>query len=463
MADMSTFIQVSDKIYLAFHSTHEVSCIMDSALDVELITIQGMVSRTDLSTSPISFAQIVLFKNFLLDAKAEAFDKRLIVCAGHDDDGIATCMMLLGSVKILIDKSSVSEVEAIFQTALLRVDCIQDNSLGCKSNVSILDSWRGLAQAQSNGWIELLHDEVDIDRCIDIQEHLHYDNPLNGSLHVIIPSRLIAFKCPRDVEDKVKDLSNDQWVDVDGERHFSPSFYADILGSDFGVQVVVRCDGAKPERACLYDFLDESDEFSDDDEEADESWVQGYAGYDETAFDEAGLVVERICMDRDSRNSPAALLSSADRFLTLARLAPGAVAIHGGDGDGLGDDAELLVSSLLIKDHCFDARSALAWIHLAHPPQRPQEPLCFSMGPLDEEFRAGQAQCTSCLPARLLLRELPVLTGESCLSVGWRTAFRPSKESSLSFGGRAPTPSLCCSAVGDPSLLQCCCRGGPRW
>jgi hypothetical protein len=30
---------------------------------------------------------------------------------------------------------------------------------------------------------------------------------------------------------------------VDDVRHFGPAFYADVLGSEFGVRVAVRCDG----------------------------------------------------------------------------------------------------------------------------------------------------------------------------------------------------------------------------
>ena len=74
-------------------------------------------------------------------------------------------------------------------------------------------------------------------------EYLHNDDPANATLHVIIPSRLVAFACPDDLRPVEGPGEAPPWADIAGRRHFGPDYYADILG-DFGVQLVVRCDAA---------------------------------------------------------------------------------------------------------------------------------------------------------------------------------------------------------------------------
>ena len=95
----------------------------------------------------------------------------------------------------------------------------------------------------------------------------------------------------------------------------------------------------------------------------------------EDAFEERDMAVERLACQG------GAMLHDVDRFLTLARLSPGPVAIHGLQGPGLGSGGEVLVSSLLMQRHGFDARSALAWLRVCHPPAPPRV-LAFSL--LDE-------------------------------------------------------------------------------
>ncbi len=81
-----------------------------------------------------------------------------------------------------------------------------------------MDGWRAISQAKSNGWLDFLNDEVDIDHCIDMQEYLHYSSPANGVLHVIIPSQLIAFQCPSRLSSISTAPDDHQWVDLHGRR-----------------------------------------------------------------------------------------------------------------------------------------------------------------------------------------------------------------------------------------------------
>lgn len=142
---------------------------------------------------------------------------------------------------------------------------------------------------------------------------------------------------------------------------FGAAYYADILGEDFEVELVVRSDAS----------LDDSDDTSNDD----------------SAFEEQDIGVERLaCLGLDGSLPNRALLHDVDRFLTLARLAPGPVAIHGRQGTRLGGGGEVLVSSLLMQRHGFDSRSALAWLRVCHPPAPPRV-LAFSL--LDDSAAAA--------------------------------------------------------------------------
>ena len=96
------------------------------------------------------------------------------------------------------------------------------------------------------------------------------------------------------------------------------------------------------------------------------------------AFASRGMAVERLGWDLERR--PERLLQEADRFLTLARLAPGAIAMHG-PGAGLGRGGEVLAAALLVKRHGFRARAALAWLRITHPAAAHRRELRFSALP----------------------------------------------------------------------------------
>lgn len=161
---------------------------------------------------------------------------------------------------------------------------------------------------------------------IDMQEYVHYDSPINGYLHVLVPEKLLVFNCPEDLPDGAL------WADEGSERRFSAAYYADVFG-DFGVDVVVRgcADGV----------------------------------YDTAAFGERGIEVEDLPLDDDA----VPTLGEVDRFLAVVRFAPGAVAVHGGRG-GLGA-AGTLIAAHLISGHGFLAADAIAWVRLIHPAALP--------------------------------------------------------------------------------------------
>jgi hypothetical protein len=120
--------------------------------------------------------------------------------------------------------------------------------------------------------------------------------------------------------------------------------------------------------------------------------AESVGGYDETAFADWGIAIERLApprrrsRDYPDQRLPRGLLRDLDRFLALECHTPGSIAIHA-DGEGksggnsgagwLGAGGEALVVALLMKRHGFEARAALAWVRLANP-VAPPPPIAFS-------------------------------------------------------------------------------------
>jgi hypothetical protein len=245
---------------------------------------------------------------------------------------VTLASFLIGSYMILCEQATPAAVAAAIQPILDRMVAIDSGPRSFGEQVSFMDLMEAIHSGKAQGWLDFVSEEPDVDRCIDPEEYNHYDNPANGKIHVIIPSQLVAFPCPSDIPVDPASGVAPQWVDAGGERHFGADYYADILG-DFDVQLVVRSDAP--------------------------------AAYDEAAFAARGIAIERLGDELELR--PERLLHEVDRFLTLARVAPGALGMHGGREVGLGRGGELLVSSLLIKRHAFRARPAIAWLRITHP------------------------------------------------------------------------------------------------
>ena len=223
---------------------------------------------------------------------------------------------------------SVDHVVEAFEPISHRFLCYADNLV-------VNDLWSALQHAcASCGWLKIdskhflsvRREDPTRGDAIDMAEYVHYDSPINGYLHVLVPEKLLVFNCPEDLPDGAL------WADEGGERQFSAAYYADVFG-DFGVEVVVRgcADGV----------------------------------YDTAAFRERGIEVEDLPLDDDA----VPTLAEVDRFLAVVRYAPGAVAVHGGRG-GLGA-AGTLIASHLIGGHGFRAADAIAWVRLIHPAALP--------------------------------------------------------------------------------------------
>jgi hypothetical protein len=160
----------------------------------------------------------------------------------------------------------------------------------------------------------------------DFLEYLHYNDPANGNFHFVIPRRLLIFHEPQ------LPCPGPEWKDVEGRRNFSAEYYADLFG-DFDVRLVLRVVNSGNQAQI----------------------------YPPTAFTDRGIAVDELALDG---GRPSAL-QSLDRFLSILRHIPGAVAVHGGRA-GLGD-ADALIAACLISCHGFTPLAAVAWLQMAHP------------------------------------------------------------------------------------------------
>ena len=286
------------------------------------------------STAPNSLANFYRFTQCLVDARHAHPSKTLVICTGHDLETITRSALLLGGHLIVYLGMPLNEVEDIFSPISSSFMSMRPSDYA-KEVVTVLDCWRALHRARQYAWVDFTGNAVDFDRCIDMQEHIHYDSLANGALHVLVPGKLIAFPCPANLP------GDEVWADAGGARQFSPAYFGDVLG-DFGVEIVLRC---------------------------------GVLCYDTWAFEQHGISVENLPVsghdDADDLADVAAvagMLSAADRFLTLTDLAQGAIAVHGfGDDGSLGAGARLLVQMYLMRRHGFGAGDAAGWILMAHP------------------------------------------------------------------------------------------------
>ena len=290
-------------------------------------------TRVDILSSPNKLGHIYEFSRLVLQRST----KSLVVCITPGKRGITTAALLLGGYLLVCENMGLEQINQEFRLLNSSFLTFSDSDGGAAVELTVMDCLAALHKAKSHGWLDF--SDQPSDDSIDMEEHLHYDSAANGRLHVVVPNKLLAFACPTDLPD------GQAWADHDGVRTFSPSYYAEILG-DFDVSVAVCCCGADA----------------------------GSVPYDAAAL---GVAVEALCADARSGR----LLGAVDRLLTLARAAPGALALHGGGGWEEG----LLLSACLIRLFGFTARAAVAWARMAHPPAPVAAPHLAFHATVDEE------------------------------------------------------------------------------
>ena len=260
-----------------------------------------------------------------------------------------TAALLLGCYMIVGRGMSADEVKDRFRPVKEMYTEMTQGDMRCKSTgIMIEDYWSGLHRAAALGRVNFDPPEGLYGQdLIDMDEYLHYDDTANGAMHLVDPSRVLLFREPADLP------AGTAWRDEGGRRLFGAEHYAGLF-VDFGVGLAVRCGGG---------------------------------AWDDAALGAAGIAVE----DMRATARGAGTLAAVDRFLTLARSAPGCIAVQcgrGGGNGGAGRDqtgggaagggsdaaARLVVAAHLIRGRGFTAAGALAWTHIAHPAAAARQP-----------------------------------------------------------------------------------------
>jgi hypothetical protein len=344
MNPMRTLLQVHDRLAVAFCSVKQAPFLLPLNVKnahyvpgISTHTAKEVHAHTPHNKEdpfePLGLRLIYGFCEDLLHSHAFKHGKVIVICSGSHPKDITNTALLVGSFMVLnydLDLDNIVEAfEPISRRFVTYDDALEvHDCLSALHHVNKHCGWLQLSSKYSLPPRQLDPSEHN-PNTIDMEEYVHYDSPLNGTLHVLVPDRLLVFNCPTDLP------AGAPWADCAGVRTFSPAYYADLFG-DFGVAVVVR--------GC------------------------GDGAYDPSPFAAQGIEVEDLLLDGDG----APTLSAIDRFLSLARRAPGAVAVHGGAGAGLGA-AGALIAAHLMGAHAFLAQDAIAWLRMVHPGALPAD------------------------------------------------------------------------------------------
>ena len=163
---------------------------------------------------------------------------------------------------------------------------------------------------------------------LDVEEFAHYASAAQGRVYMAVPGALHFFPTPDDL------LGDQEWADhiEDGRtvRVFGAHFYAELF-QDMGLSLVV-CLGRSSAATAA-------------------------------AFGARGIETVNLDLAADG----SSLLRGLDRLLSLARVAPGAVAVHSGDGFEWPAYAGTLAAAFMISRFGLEEGAAKAWLGMVVP------------------------------------------------------------------------------------------------
>jgi cell division cycle 14 len=259
---------------------------------------------------PLTLADIHRFISCFKDVRAKYSDKKVVYLVNGTRTELTNGAFLLGCYMTIVLGSQPLEVWEQFESISHILLPYRDASFAeADFDLELLDCWSALVRASDESWLAEY----------DMVEYVHYDNPLEGDLHTIVPTKLIAFKGPQTLP------CGSAYTDCDRRRNFAPSFYVEPF-QDMNVCAVVR--------------LNERE-------------------YADAEFEDHGI--RCVSLEFDGALPPPDVVIA---FLHTMRAAKGAVAVH--CRSGLGRSGTLCALHLMLS-HGFSACEAIAWVRIVRP------------------------------------------------------------------------------------------------
>jgi cell division cycle 14 len=304
------FVVIEGQLYLS----HTASQERDLVQQWHSFTAEDELSYTPFCDDfgPMNLDQIFRFYDLVGSKRSMYPSHKLVLCVDMQVRNLTNAVFLLGTYLILAHNKTPEEAWEIFNPLSPHLEMYRDATFSKTTfRLRPVDCWHGFVKARSLGWLEQ----------IDLDEYVHYDNPLEGDLHCVVPGKLIAFKGPHI-------LPNDAlFSDQRGYRVFAPQFYAEAAFADMGVSTVIR--------------LNELE-------------------YDPADFTDAGIAC--VDLEFDDCTPPPPHVVAA--FLYQVEKAPGAVAVHCKAGLGR---TGTLIALYMMTHHGFTARAAMGWLRIVRP------------------------------------------------------------------------------------------------
>ena len=253
MLPRTSFISIHSRLYLALYTEEQADRIAQHEINSHFLIVPLLPSPSsqDAEQNVISSSleDIYKFDQMCQTVMRQNEGLKIVLCTGCDQSHQLKITFLLGCHMTMSHGLSSNEVLDHFKRLQEMFDA--DGQDG-----SMQSSWRAVSWAKQMGWIdfkETFDRGLDNLNVIQMDEYLHYarccqqilcsfmpaltayflSSPQNGSIYTVVPQKFFLFKAPSTLP-----VADAAWLDVDGQRHFSAAFYADLL-RDLGVTLVV--------------------------------------------------------------------------------------------------------------------------------------------------------------------------------------------------------------------------------